>query len=159
MSRVRTAAGSLDIAAIHVRDAANDLKAVVRGRIRDKTGALKTFFSSLAAPGGAVASPEIVVGYASAGTPKQVTTEPATTTASGGTGPYTYEWELVDAAGWTINTPSAAATSFKSPHVAAYEQEEGTFRCKVTDATGAETFTNTITAHAANLGDAGGLVP
>jgi hypothetical protein len=159
MSRVRTAAGSLDIAAIHVRDAASDLKEVVRGRVRNAPGQLKTFFSSIAAPGGATAEPVSVIGYASSAGARQIDTNPATASASGGVAPFTYAWELVDAAGWTINSPAAASTSFKSPAVNAYESSDGSFRCKITDATGAESYTNDVFANVSNLGDAGGLVP
>jgi len=94
-----------------------------------------------------------VRGVQAYGEPVPISTNAATTSASGGVGPYTYAWTAFDSGdGWTINTPTSASTGFTSPPVAPNDAVGGQFICTATDARG-RTGTVTVTAAAENYGD------
>lgn len=153
MSSVRNAAAALvGIKGIAVRDAANVLRSSPAAVIRDAGNVLRSFFSALAAS----ASPTSVSGAVSSSTAASVTTDATTATPSAGTSPYTYAWAAADGNTWTINTPTAAKTSFTSPAIAPGVTISAFFRCTVTDAGGATTVTNNVEASATNLGSEGG---
>lgn len=72
------------------------------------------------------------------GTVSSLSTVSTTVTASQGTPGYTYAWTwLSGGTGITINSPSAATTSFSSTGLALEETRSGTARCTVTDSAGA----------------------
>ncbi len=66
-----------------------------------------------------------------------VTSDPATVTVvpASGTGPYTYLWTKISGATFTINTPTAAATTFTTT-LANAESLSGDYKCTITDAIG-----------------------
>ena len=64
-----------------------------------------------------------------------LTSNTLTSSASGGTGPYTYAWTFVSGSSYTINSPAAAATSF-STTLAALQLKDGWYRCTATDSLG-----------------------
>ena len=66
-----------------------------------------------------------------------------TATASGGTAPYTYAWTKVSGDSITIDSASAATTTFRATSVAAGEMRTATFRCTATDSTGGTPLTAT----------------
>lgn len=72
-----------------------------------------------------------------------LTSSPATGTASGGTGPYTYAWTYVSGNSYTINSPSSATTTFTTS-LTAGQLKSGVYRCTVTDSLSA-TASATIT--------------
>lgn len=60
----------------------------------------------------------------------------ATVSASGGTGPYTYHWELLYWSSTTqpvINSPNAAATTFTQPGMGTDDHQTATFRVTAVD--------------------------
>ena len=149
---IRGSTGALrQVAALSMRDGGGTLRKAAVIKMRDASNVLRTIFSSASAD----ANPNSVSGYASAEGSQTVTTNSSAATAIGGTAPFSYLWEAVEAAGWTISSPTAAATTFVSPSIDPYEGAEGTFRCKITDATGAEAYTGTVFAHVFNLGSSG----
>lgn len=151
MSVVLTASGRQSIVGVSIRDGEGDLQSIATGLMRCPQATLKAWFSSLSA----TASPTEVAGYGASSLPISVSTNQSTCVPSNGVGPFTYAWEAVDASGWGIVSASAARTAFASPNINAAEAAEGTFRCKVTDASGAEAFSNIVSAEASNLGSAG----
>lgn len=77
----------------------------------------------------AVDSPYVL---ASSDAVEPLTTDATTVTPSGGTGPYTYAWTLVSGDTLTINSPTAATTTFTG--TPAYNSNlSGVYRCTVTD--------------------------
>lgn len=71
------------------------------------------------------------------------TTSSTTVTPSGGTAPYTYSWALLSGDSMTINSPTAATTSFTKGGLGPGDWYSGTFRCTVTDSTGGTPLTAT----------------
>lgn len=63
-----------------------------------------------------------------------VTTNSVTVTASNGLAPYTYAWSFVSGITATVNSPSAATTTFTRSGTG--QTINGTYRCTVTDSTG-----------------------
>ena len=59
--------------------------------------------------------------------------------ATGGAGSYTYAWTYVSNEVYTINTPSAASTTFTT-NVSAGVLKQGTYRVTATDAASATAF-------------------
>lgn len=72
-----------------------------------------------------------------------LTSSPATGTASGGTGPYTYAWTYVSGNSYTIDSPSLATTTFTTT-LTAGQIKSGVYRCTATDSLSA-TASATIT--------------
>jgi hypothetical protein len=152
MSDVRTASGRAELGGISARNAANALVAIATGVVRDASGALKTFFSALSAS----AAPLAVEGFVTSSSAQAGTTPSTTASAAGGTAPFAYLWEAVAAPGWTITHPAIATTAFTSPAAEPYTAQTGTFRCKITDASGAVAYTSEVSASIFNLGGGGG---
>lgn len=83
---------------------------------------------------------------AQATTHNPMTSAPATCTVTGGLAPYTYRWQEESsgsADGITINTPSAATTTF-ARFLASNTSRTGRFVCKVTDAAGVVVYSNAV---------------
>lgn len=156
MSSARGAGNILQtIKGISYRDAGNVLRTAVSGVVRDGGNVLRTLFNALTAS----ASPADVSGTVSSSSAVTATTESATASPGGGTSPFSYAWSVVSGAGWTIGTPAAASTSFKSPAINPGDYAEATFKCTVTDASGAIAETNIVTATATNIGGYSGEGP
>lgn len=109
---------------------------VARCTITDNVAATKTVDVSVSITRlpslTATASPASLykVGYASS-----ITTPSTTVTPTGGTGPYTYAWTWFAGPAGTIsiNSASAATTTFTGSSMALYDDNNGTARCTVTD--------------------------
>jgi hypothetical protein len=69
--------------------------------------------------------------------PKTITTPPTTAVVSGGSGPYTYLWTLPEPSNITINTPTAASTTFSSTSFLNGSFRAATATITVTDSLGA----------------------
>jgi hypothetical protein len=104
------------------------------------TGALDTQASNItsasqAASAGALTA--TVNSYSASGEragPGSVTTDPATVvTASGGTSPYTYAWANVEGDAATVNSPTAATTTFTHSLTLVAPTKSGVYECTVTD--------------------------
>lgn len=63
-----------------------------------------------------------------------VTTDSATVTPSGGTGPYTYAWAYVSGyASFTTNSPTSATTTWTGSITLPGQDRSAVYRCTVTD--------------------------
>jgi hypothetical protein len=92
----------------------------------------------------AAASPTSL--YETRSGPGAVTTDSTIVTPTGGTGPYTYAWALVSGDAFTVNSPTAATTTFSTTLISGQEKS-AVYRCTVTDSLAAEaTATVSITA-------------
>lgn len=98
-------------------------------------------FLGKSAPGGGSAIAAFVSGTPSATRfgAGSVTTGSATCTATGGTPGYTYAWTRVSGDVFTINSPTAATTTF-TRSLGAEEAREGVYRCTATDSLSATDF-------------------
>lgn len=78
-----------------------------------------------------------------------LTSDPTTAVPSGGTGPYTYNWQQVGGDSMTITTPTASSTTFSQsvPDAVGFT---GYFTCTITDSLGAMATTNTVECTLAN---------
>lgn len=61
-----------------------------------------------------------------------VVSAPATATASGGSGGYTYAWTYVSGNSFSVTSPTSASTTFSTSLLAA-QYKLGVYRCTVTD--------------------------
>ena len=78
-----------------------------------------------------------------AGSP--VVTGSVTVTPSGGTGPYTYDWEYVSGdASITVDSDASATTTWRR-NMAPLESFSANWRCKVTDALARVVYTGDVT--------------
>jgi hypothetical protein len=68
-----------------------------------------------------------------------VTSDPATGTATGGSGGYSYAWTFVSGNSYTINNPFTATATF-STFLSAGQFKSGNYRCTVTDSSSATAF-------------------
>ena len=71
------------------------------------------------------------------------TTASVTVTPSGGVSPYTYAWTLLTGATLTVNSPTAATTTFSKTGMISGDSFDATYRCTVTDSTGGTPLTAT----------------
>jgi hypothetical protein len=106
-------------------------------------GVWQKFFQALSAS----ASPTSILGTRVGG--GLADTNETTCTAEGGTGSYTFVWEIVGQAGDQtafLNPATGPTTLMQVAFTSGGEQVSGTIRCKVTDTTtGLETFSNNVT--------------
>lgn len=90
-------------------------------------------------------------------------TDPVQAIVSGGTGPYTYAWTVASHDSGltpTATSPTFANTSFRQSGLSPGEVYFATFRCLVTDATGATGMcTASATFYGPSFGGGGGLQP
>jgi hypothetical protein len=68
-----------------------------------------------------------------------VTSDPATGTATGGSGGYSYAWTFLSGNSYTINNPFTATATF-STFLSAGQFKSGNYRCTVTDSSSATAF-------------------
>ena len=68
-----------------------------------------------------------------------VTSDPATGTATGGSGGYSYAWTFVSGNSYTINNPFTDTATF-STFLSAGQFKSGNYRCTVTDSSSATAF-------------------
>lgn len=128
------------ITRVRMRDAGGTLRTIQQIRMRDIASVLKTVFQYFSA----TASTAYV--YGSANFPGPATTASVTATPVGGTAPFTYLWERVDAGVKPIpDTPNAATTTFSAtkPFAGGFT---GNYHCKVTDALGNIAYTPNVLA-------------
>lgn len=145
--------------AVVVRDAANVARTVSEIRVRDINNVSRVVYR---AGGAAVVTATANTSYVSGYTrySSSATTNPVTVTGSGGTGPYTYAWSLLDytsAIPPTATAPTSATSSFFQTGMAAGDVENSTWRCTVTDANGASGSVD-ITAAFVRV-ESGGVIP
>lgn len=104
----------------------------------------------------AEASPTTVSGNGStavAGGNCNATTGSTTVTPRNGSGSYTYSWAYLSGSSATINTPTAASTTFTRNAAAGPSSGDpirnysGTFRCTVTDTVSGQTATADVTVN------------
>lgn len=150
MSGVRTAAGMKAIARISVRNAANALKEVSAGHLRDAANVLR----DLASVGGmtVTASPDTASGYGNSHAPIVISTTGSTLIIDGGTPPYTLSWGA-DLGQMEAISPTSYTTSFRSiGGVGPGDSIDDTFICTVTDANANVAFSNPVSASVSNYG-------
>lgn len=115
------------------------LKGIAQVSVTDPAGDYQVWDGTLAGLTVTATDP-FVQGHVAAGGLATVNTGLTTAAVSGGSPPYTYAWTIEDDggfAGWSINNPTGAQTSFRATGVDAGESWTGEFRCTVTDARGA----------------------
>ncbi len=134
--RVRDAGGTLrTITRIRMRDAEGVLRNVTRVRGRDTSGTLRTYFEGLSV----VISPSTADGFVAGSTTQNVSTGSVLAVVTGGTTPYTYDWTQTGTPSpytWTIDTPTAASTTFTANSLPVGVVATQVFRVTVTDASG-----------------------
>lgn len=91
----------------------------------------------------ASASPGFVIGQKGIPGTGSVSTNPTSVSVSGGVGPYSYAWEYVSGATFTVNSPSSSTTSF-SRVVGDGDEFNGVYRCKVTDSLSNVVYANNV---------------
>lgn len=148
MIGLRKASGLVEQAAVFLRKASGLVEQEVYLRTSDGLKLIHSPGSDLAVD----VTPDVFGAGASAGA-VSVTTNVATATPSGGDAPYTYDWTTTDEVGasWTILSPTAASTQFRTSPLAAYDNATATFACTVTDSRG-HTATGSVAATATNYG-------
>lgn len=130
------------ITALLIRDGGNVQRTITELWIRDRDNVPRLVFNpSGSATLTAEAAPTFISAISSGtGT---ATTDATTVTPSGGTAPYTYAWTEVShssvSAAPTIDSPTAATTTFTQTSLGYGESEIATFRCTVTDSLSATT--------------------
>jgi hypothetical protein len=73
-----------------------------------------------------------------------LTTNSVTVTGSGGTGSYSYSWAYLSGDTFTVNSPSAATTSFSRTNIGQNIFLVGTYRCTVSDGISAASIDVTV---------------
>ncbi len=133
---------------VKARDASNTLRQCQFVRVRDAGNVLRTVWAFLTA----AATPSAVTGYANSASPININTSGAVAAPSGGTPPYSYAWARTDGGGdaWTINSPSAASTTFQATGVNPGDAFTATFACTVTDSLGVTATTSDVSATSIN---------
>lgn len=141
--RMRDAAGTLrTITRLRMRDTAGILRTIQQVRMRDETGVLRTVFQYLSLDVNTTSAFGSSSGAASAGV---VVSSSVTGTVSGGTAPYVYAWERIDgSAGISADTPAVATSTFSATVNEATGGMFANFRLKVTDANGAEAYSDPV---------------
>lgn len=86
------------------------------------------------------------------GTTNTLTTASATATPSGGTGPFTYAWTATaygtSDGTLTVNSPTAASTTFSSILSVSGQMTDGEAQCVITDTSNSQTrTTGVVTIH------------
>lgn len=140
MSSLRTPAGLKGIARISVRNAANALKAVSAGHLRNTANILK----DMANIGGmtVTADPANVSGYGNSHGSIAISTNPTTASAVGGSGPFTYAWTTGGAT--SAVSPTSATTIFRALNVSPGDHVDDTATCTVTPTVGSPAISNTV---------------
>jgi hypothetical protein len=71
------------------------------------------------------------------------TTASTTVTVTGGVSPYTHSWSKVSGDTLTVDSPTAATTTFTATGLVQGDSRDATYRCTVTDSTGGTPLTAT----------------
>lgn len=151
----RDTSGALrQIAVLKMRDAGSVLRTIKLRTRRDADNVLRVVYSALAA----ITDTNSVTGLGSSTSSIAVTTGSVTASPVNGIGPFTYAWTQVGGATWTINSPTAATTTFTSPAAPPYVVRNAQFICTITDASGASAPTPAVSAQVNNIGG-GGIIP
>jgi hypothetical protein len=115
-------------------------KTVDHGFIRHEDGSWKRFWGSGSAPPATLSlSQQLSIVSGSRSDAGAVTSSAATALVSGGTGPYTYAWTKVSGSTFTVNSPTANATTF-STTLTNGQELSAVYRCTVTDSLAATAF-------------------
>lgn len=127
---VGTSGGNKDVGSITVGTAGGN-KAVLTGYVGTASGN-RVFFTSMTA----TATPDAL---GASGISINITTASCTVTPNDGVGPFTYAWAKVSGGSITVNSSTAATTTFSAGGMTPGEVRVAVYRCTVTDtATGAE---------------------
>jgi len=144
---LHTVAGPKTIVEVEARDAGNVSRVIKEGWIRTTDG-LKQLFGEFIVS----LSRSSLTAHTNSAMTVPVTSLPVTCNVTGGSAPYSYAWSKTSgAAGWSIDSPSAASTTFTSPALGPGDEEVATFICTVTDAAGHVLASSAVTITARNI--------
>lgn len=149
MTGFRIPAGLEGIGAFHWRDAIGSHNAAAI-RYRDGDNVLQEVFGIGAIT--VAASPIDVYGYGNSHASIVITTTSTGVTVSGGTPPYTYDWQP-DIGAFEPIAPSSMVTAFRTTTgIGPGDGAADTAVCVVTDANGRTGTSNPVSLNAQNLG-------
>lgn len=139
------------ISELVIRDGTNTARTISELWIRDTNNVPRLVFNpSGSASLSVVAAPGSLSGF-SFGTGTATTDLPCVATASNGTPPYTYAWNLVS---YTLvdtppdaNSPTAASSTFTQTGISPGNTESAEWTCTVTDDDGNTAVSNQITTY------------
>jgi len=117
--------------------------AVFRCTVTDNVAATKTVDVSVSITRQSMSASASPTTIYKSGPGADQTTASTTVTVSGGVSPYTYAWTLVSGDTLTVNSPTAATTTFTKTGLPPFGGVEATYRCTVTDSTGGTPLTAT----------------
>jgi len=134
--KLRDASGTLRaVTRIRGRDSGGTLRTVTRVRARDANNVLRIVYDPAGASSLAATASDFYPHGTTLGT-GTATTNATTVTPTGGTGPYTYAWVLLDRTAPvapTASAPTAPTTTFTQTGLAVGEFETSEWQCTVTD--------------------------
>lgn len=143
-TKMRDAGGILRaITRIRMRDAGGILRTIQQIRMRDGGGVLRTVFQYFSVALNSYTAYGTNSGGAASGS---VTSSPTNnSTVTGGTGPYTYQWEFVAGnPGISATAPTGANTAFTATVPGIQSPFRATWRLRVTDAGGLITYSTPV---------------
>lgn len=117
--------------------------AVFRCTVTDNVAATKTVDVSVSVTRAAMTASASPTSLSKVGVASSQTTLSTTVTPVGGVAPYTYVWTKVEGNTLTVDSPTAATTTFSATGLLQGENRDATYRCTVTDSTGGTPLTAT----------------